>query len=140
MAPPFWCWVLPFLLGPALKLSGGYPGRRVARICLSWLPVLAVHPSCCPSGSAVVSGHRHVSSIGSASAAIMPQVDSSGVCFRCAMGKEKNSNFINFERSNGLGFRAWSQLAVCMLSFCTKKTSDPEDRLFDRECQRDLEL
>lgn len=100
--------------------SGRCCGGSLAGEGLSGLASYAGSPSCYSSGCAVVSGCTRVSSVvGSASAAIMPHLEPARVVLDMQWARGKML-FINFERKNELGFRAWSPLAVHMLSCCRK--------------------
>lgn len=95
-------------------------GGSLAEEGLSGLASYAGSPSCYSSGCAVVSRCTRVSSVvGSASAAIMPHLEPARVVLDMQWARGKML-FVNFERKNELGFRAWSLLAVHMLSCCRK--------------------
>lgn len=91
----------------------------------------SVRVSCCPSSSEVVAV---CVGMGSASVAIVTRVDSS----RVVVGMQwirKKCPFHKLWEEEWVAIQSLVAISCCILSFCRKTSADPEEHLFDPECQ-----
>lgn len=142
--PSAGCWLLSSCLcccrGDAcVQGAGADPGGRVARICLAQLPVLSV----CPAALAVVGLYvcvcGHGSSVGSASAAVVPHEDLS----RVVVGMQwirKKCPYHKLWDKEWVAIQSLVPISCCILSFCRRTSAGPGEWSFDPECQTCFKL
>lgn len=127
MAPSSQGWIFPFLHLHWCLGCWGYMYLRSSQ--LPWQESCWVLPgvascvgslSCCLSDSVVVTWCRHVNSVGSALAAIMPLVDTSGVVLDMLWARKK-FRFHKLGEKEWVGVQSLVQISCCMLAFCGRK-------------------